>query len=479
MLFPGLLLTQAGHCQHKTSCANSISTERVSRLHGSTQEINYCWTFCFLDRPQCYCQNHVGPPHLKSELIDVIFSLTRMCRTHFEKQDILEANILCHRQDQSSPCLNGEARVPRSNKESNRLFSSRLASSLRTWKLPDWVNVNFSDAHRSQRCSSTPFGRNRNPLEESNEDIMHYVKAHAPPDENKPVTPHPPPVSWDDQVIVDLPYDNPFYTRAVDTLLWLPRNPCGLLNLDDTVKMRVSLTVEPVTGELGTLRYRLPERKSPGEMSPISSGSMMVQSDSVASPISFTCEHTATDGTQEIELSPAIVKRVQAGETDVERIPRPRTSSGHCGKSIGSAAKSVLSLGSSPGHGLKGRRLSITGNDREHPGRGRSHSILSTLQLPPPVQHVMSSEHEMVIRYEEHPQIDEIPTSASTSQLSLLPPLVLLPSRTQTLSTSDVIFREVLAEEQEHRIREEQTEAAMRLRLDKSWWTSWMLKKPN
>lgn len=61
----------------------------------------------------------------------------------------------------------------------------------------------------------------------------------------------------------------------------------------------------------------------------------------------------------------------------------------------------------------------------------------------------MSSEHEMAIRCEEHPQIDEIPTSASTSQLFLLPPLVLLPLRTQTLSTSDAIFREVLAEEQD------------------------------
>jgi len=319
-------------------------------------------------------------------------------------------------------------------------------------------------------------------LEESNEDVIHSLKAHAPPDENQSVIPHPPPVSWDDQVIVDLPYDNPFYTRAVDTSLWLPRNPCGLLNLDDTVKMRVSLTVEHAAGELGTLQYRLPERKPPGEMSQISSSPMMVQSDSVASPVSFTCEYTATDGSQEIELPPAIVKRVQAGEMDVERIPRPRTSSGHCGKSLGSAAKSAPSLGSSIGHGLKGRRVSTTSNDTEHSGRGRSHSILSTLQLPPPVQHVMSSEHEMVIRYEEHLQIDEIPTNASTSRLPPLPPLVLPPSRTQTLSTSDAIFCEVLAEEQdtkEHRIREEQTEAAVRLRLDKSWWTSWMFKKPN
>jgi len=145
-------------------------------------------------------------------------------------------------------------------------------------------------------------------------------------------------------VIVDLPYDNPFYTRAVDTSLWLLRNPCGPLNLDGTMKMRVPLTIEHAAGELGTLRYRLPERKSPGEISP---SSMMVQSDNVASPISFTYEHTATDGTQEIELPPTIVKGVQA-VTDVEHTPRLRTSSGHCGKSLGSAGKSAQSLQSRP-----------------------------------------------------------------------------------------------------------------------------------
>jgi len=428
--------------------------------------------------------------HSELELIDVISSLTRMCRTHFEKQDTLEANILCDKQakliinesDQSSSSLNGEAG---SNQEGSGLIPSRFASSFRTWKLPDWVNVNFlhdPDAHRSQRSPPISFGQNRNPLEKSNEDIMHFPKALVHPNENQLVTSHPPPVSWDDQVGADLPYDNPLYTCVVDTSLWLPRNPCGLLNLDDTVKMRVSLTVEHTVGELLTLRYRLPERKPPGEMSQVSTSPMMVQSDSVASPISFTCEHTASDGTQEIELPPAIVKRVQAGETDVERIPRPRTSSSYCGKSLGSAAKSVLSLGSSPGHGSKGRRLSITSNDRDHPGRDRSHSIMSTLQLPPPVQHVMPSEHETVIHHEEHLQIDEVPTHASTSRLSLMPPLVLRPSRTQTLSTSDAIFREVLAEEQdtkEYRMWEEQTEAAMRLRLDKSWWMSWMFKNPN
>ena len=65
------------------------------------------------------------------------------------------------------------------------------------------------------------------------------------------------------------------------------------------MKLRVSSTVEHEAGEL-----------SPGE---ISSSPMTVQSDSAASCVPFTCELPTIDGTEEIELPSAIVKRVQVG----------------------------------------------------------------------------------------------------------------------------------------------------------------------
>ena len=92
------------------------------------------------------------------------------------------------------------------------------------------------------------------------------------------------------------------------------------------MKLKVSSTVEHEAGELGTFRHRTPGRISPGE---ISSRPMMVQSDSAASSVPFTCELPTIDGTEETELPSAIVKRVQVGEPDVERILRPRTSSGY------------------------------------------------------------------------------------------------------------------------------------------------------
>ncbi|KAG1872481.1 hypothetical protein DFJ58DRAFT_652268, partial [Suillus subalutaceus] len=39
----------------------------------------------------------------------------------------------------------------------------------------------------------------------------------------------------DDEPRHDIPYDNPSHTRPITNALWLPRNPLGLLDLNDTV----------------------------------------------------------------------------------------------------------------------------------------------------------------------------------------------------------------------------------------------------
>jgi hypothetical protein len=455
-----------------------------------------------------------------------------VCRAQFETQDILEADILCNKQqtqefplgdvDQNS--LDEEARGTGSDQEGNGLIQqsrrrTRLASSLKTWKLPYWSDFTYSSArHRARQpqrrppipfeCREATFSRLNSESKDQQalsqaidpvpqrpsphsetlptEIIKHSSKPPSQTLDNKPVVPHPAPIPWDDQRAPDFPYDNPFYTHAIDNVLWLPRNPCGLLNLDDTVNLKVSLTVEPAVGELGTYPFGLLDRKSPGEMSNISSSPMTAQSANAA-------EFPEVDGTEEIELPTVIAKRVKAGEADVERVPRPRTSSGYRRKSSG-AAKSSLSLGTL-GSVPTGRRrasflevpgaassLSSTHDSagREHRERSRSHSIMSALQLPPPTERAKSSEHEFVIRHESHLQVDVVPPNASTSQVSLVSPAI-LPSRSQNLSTSNAILREVYAEEQdakEHRIREEQTEAT-RSHNNKSWWTSWMFKKLN
>lgn len=63
---------------------------------------------------------------------------------------------------------------------------------------------------------------------------------------------HPPHPSWNDDSSPEHGYENPYYSRAITDFLWLPRDPLAILDLDDTVDLRVSITSEPGAGKLGT-----------------------------------------------------------------------------------------------------------------------------------------------------------------------------------------------------------------------------------
>ena len=65
------------------------------------------------------------------------------------------------------------------------------------------------------------------------------------------VQPHPPTKPWDDTPRHDIPYKNPAYGSKIDGFLWLPRNPLGKLDLDDSVELRRAITTEPGGGGLG------------------------------------------------------------------------------------------------------------------------------------------------------------------------------------------------------------------------------------
>lgn len=62
---------------------------------------------------------------------------------------------------------------------------------------------------------------------------------------------HPPTGPWDDSPRYDIPFQNPAYVCPIDDFLWLPRNPCGKLNLDDSIEMRKAIRTEVHLGGLG------------------------------------------------------------------------------------------------------------------------------------------------------------------------------------------------------------------------------------
>ena len=72
-----------------------------------------------------------------------------------------------------------------------------------------------------------------------------------PPKTYPLVRPHPPTTPWDDTPRHDIPYKNPSYGAKIDAFLWLPRNPLGKLDLDDSVELRRAITTEPGGGGLG------------------------------------------------------------------------------------------------------------------------------------------------------------------------------------------------------------------------------------
>ncbi len=56
---------------------------------------------------------------------------------------------------------------------------------------------------------------------------------------------------WDDAPRYDLTYENPHYTRPIENVLWLPVNPCDIIDLDQTLDVFRALTSEPGAGALG------------------------------------------------------------------------------------------------------------------------------------------------------------------------------------------------------------------------------------
>ncbi|KAF9013241.1 hypothetical protein BDQ17DRAFT_1419404 [Cyathus striatus] len=462
--------------------------------------------------------------------IAVKLIMTRMCRAQFERNDIAEAEILCGLRP-SAPMITSEP-YPESDTstndshEDNALIESQRRSLLGTWRLPDWINFSYGtirhhpkfprrrhpnpfghtsqsftrlqsisrDAKHSHQMAevngqSSPKALNSNPIVEQPREtvkrplilepmsargtVRNYSSNNGPC--SNPVVPHPPPATWDDQGTPDFPYDNPYYTRVIDNVLWLPRDPTGTLNLEDTVDLKVSVTVETAKGSLGTW-FGLPETTTPEELSRIpshgSNANELVQSPGFPFAQEPLLE---VDGTEEIDLPLVIAKRAQSGGDEIEPAVRPRRPSAYRSK-VSLAERSTISLSSGRRRRpsvLEAPLNSYRSFSDKTPSRGRSASIMSTLQPVPRIPRSRSTGHESVPP-DTHAQAEFVVANASHISLGM-PKL----TRAQNLSAGEAIAHEVLEEEREAlltRLTEEKAEAD-KARTTKSWLTSWMFKK--
>lgn len=282
------------------------------------------------------------------------------------------------------------------------------------------------------------------------------------------VVPHPPLPAWDDDSSPDTPYDNPYYVRQISDTLWLPRNPLSILNLDETIDMRISLTSDPSAGKLGAW----------AEEEFIGTALSSVFARSFSSLDETQEEHASAapsrnlDGSEIITLSSGIASRVEQIDRSRDvHSPFPRR------PSLVPRKSSVASTGVIP---LRRRTL-----DAGPSSPGLRSFSLGTTPLTDPAQGGVS--HLSV------PQTHARQRSASVGVLGMQRQAssrrspaasFLRPSSSSTapmsvISTRDAVVGEAIAEEQEaaqQRQRKEDDEEE-KAKEPRSWLTAWMFAK--
>lgn len=448
-----------------------------------------------------------------------------MCRARYELDDAFEADVVCngchHRISSSDRKESESAALIDVTSEQGRqyYYTPPRHTTFLTLRLPNWIDFSYSTLrrHKPRHRHPNPFGPHRNsdltvpagtqdnrygnppnaslerekliasaaqPTGESVEDNNLARRPTHPPRRvsTQPVTPHPAPAQWDDQWLPDLPYDNPFYSRAIDVALWLPRNPLGLVDLDDTIDLTQSITVDQSAGRLGSW-IGVDGR-------PFVEGLPNTPTSDVAPPgvgFSSTATHLPVyvqdiDGTEEIALPFIIAQRVQGGEKAVEHMPGPRKMSlrqriNPGDQTVRSTGRSTLRPSSIVGFLSPGSyRTSSSIAAQKH---ARSGSLMSTFQWSSTGydEKGKSAELGSGFRPDAHAQADFVAATVSASQISLSSRIGLSSGTpTQTISTAQAIFRELSEEERracDERLEEEGLEAVAELQKGKSWF-SWL-----
>lgn len=475
-----------------------------------------------------------------------------MCRAQFERDDLAEADAVLgyiahgNASDGEGSTENAQSSEP-AQQEQGLIGSSRFRSSLLHVRIPTWINFDSVNV-KTVKKRDNPLRRNPIPFQSDKDKPEPYTQLaspasalgddlpapaprraeahrqapghlslhdHDPIFDLKAVIPHPPPPTWDDQHTADLPYDNPYYTRAISHELWLPRNPFGDLDLDDTVSLKVSIAVDSKSRELGTW-LGVPVTSSPEiDMTPGHPGvpfSLEKQDHSTSHPAlqrheSRTSEHHPSpprivepsesnpeayvDGSETIIYREGL-KRAKSYGLDIATSPR-RPSTAPRRPSTAPRKASGSSLGSSFGmHRLRSDSTYSRGPGSKPPYRSFSQSSgvqpsllgassIFTIKSPGRTHYAEGIEDDPALQPDIHAQgemVQQSQTNLNNSRLSI--PMSPAPlSRAQNISTSSAIAHEVMAEETDNfitRVEEEEAEARKAMN-SRSWLTSWAYKK--
>jgi hypothetical protein len=180
--------------------------------------------------------------------------MTRVCRTKFERDDLNEAMIVCGLQQNQPHDVEAQPPSNHDRKIDDADVEHGPAGQSRTWRAPQIFPFNYvtSPPHAPRNTQRRPIPFDNTDIRcapvraESAQATEYSLNADSKNDEPESkcpwVSPHPPHPRWNDESDPDHPYDNPHYNKPIEDSLWLPRNPCGVLDLDDTVDLHKALT---------------------------------------------------------------------------------------------------------------------------------------------------------------------------------------------------------------------------------------------
>ncbi|KAH9846366.1 DUF221-domain-containing protein [Lenzites betulinus] len=435
--------------------------------------------------------------------------LTRLCRARFERDDILEAQVVCGTGDAPEEIIDAAQTNDGEAPQGEEQKLSFASPSVWSWRFPLKFDFPYatiaSRPRRTPRRGANPFA----PAQRTESTIpLTSPSSTTMPEASSPVAPlppcreastegqelqlpspvptntavvskHPPHPAWEDESSTCHTYANPYYSRDIDNVLWLPRDPLGILNLDDTVNVRISLTTQPAAGRLGAWR-----EEDYIESIPFATSFGSIEETDSLHP---TTRYVA-DGTEEILLPPAIASRVDSiDKEEVECAPMHRRHVSKRRKSNQSAPGMQLGIRRPSAFDVRStsafRSMSIGSDPRTHDGVPTSTMLRAS--EPSRRNRAASMDYELGMRQNSSPR----QTRLSRSVLSVVdtstasPPLTMYHSHSggsKIISVQEAVYSVAIAEEEDAaedvKVREE--EEAEQVQQPKSWFTSWMFSRP-
>lgn len=266
--------------------------------------------------------------------------MTRVCRTKFERDDLDEAMITCGLRQSLPHDIEAQSPSKNDRKNDNADVERDSTKRSRIWRAHRIFPFNYATSpHRDTRRRPIPFenaGILKAPVRAESPqatEFSHNVNSMngGPGSNSALVSRRPPHLRWNDEPNPDHPYDNPYYTNSITNSLWLPRNPCGVLDLDDTVHFNKALTSIESSGVLGSWVIASPGQPVPPDPRPSALERSPIDQPSLPPQTPISVVQRGLSGNEVIVFPTHMTSRIHSAR--VQQVPQPKPTYGWFGRS--------------------------------------------------------------------------------------------------------------------------------------------------